>query len=146
VPEPGRRRSVLSGAEGFFAPTLAEVAALAVERMGESAVFVWRSVNCEGWRGPSAVWTSPDGLTWTPVPHDEAIFGGGDAAVWTSPDGVTWARVTHDEAVFGGDGNQWMVSVVAVGPGLVAVGCDVSGGDILDGDWDAAVWHWEPSQ
>jgi molecular chaperone DnaK len=107
----------------------------------------------------AAVWTSPDGLTWSRVPHDEAVFGGAnwqtmrsvvatssglvavghdnwDAAVWISPDAVTWARVPHDEDIFGGDYDQVMRSVVAVGSGLVAVGFDNSGGDD-----DAAVWN-----
>jgi len=123
--------------------------------------------------GNAAVWTSPDGFTWSRVPHDEAVFGGVgvqrmlsvtvagpglvavgydwpadtdlvDAAVWTSPDGVTWSRVPHDEAVFGGAGAQQMLSVTAGGPGLVAVGSDgpldeVDGqGDALAAD--AAVW------
>ena len=110
----------------------------------------------------AAVWTSPDGITWSRVPHDEAVFGGigaqamtsvtaggpglvvvgaddsggdPDAAVWTSPDGITWSRVPHDEAVFGGERFQTMNSVTAGGPGLVAVGTDESGGD-----GDAAVW------
>jgi hypothetical protein len=112
--------------------------------------------------GVAAVWTSPDGVTWTRVPHDEVVFGGDnwqamwslvaadsglvavgydnsggntDAAVWTSPDGVTWSRVPHDEGVFGGSGWQMMNSVVAASAGLVAVGYDWS-----DGDWDAAAW------
>ena len=50
-----------------------------------------------------------------------------DAAVWTSPDGVIWFRVPHDEAVFGGEGSQGMNSVTAGGPGLVAVGWNWSG-------------------
>jgi hypothetical protein len=110
----------------------------------------------------AAVWTSPDGLTWTRVPHDEAVFGGprnqrmvgvvggdagvvvvgfdesgddSDAAVWTSPDGVTWVRVVNPEAVLGGAGNQRMSGVVAAGGGLVAVGSDDSAGDS-----DAAAW------
>ncbi|GBE23505.1 MAG TPA: hypothetical protein ENH00_08070 [Actinobacteria bacterium] len=110
----------------------------------------------------AAVWTSPDGTTWTRVPPDEAIFGGigrqqmfsvaaggpglvavgsdssggdTDAAVWTSPDGLTWTKVPADATVFGGQGDQHMVSVAAGGPGLVAVGMDSSG----DGS-DAAVW------
>jgi hypothetical protein len=45
-----------------------------------------------------------------------------DAAVWTSPDGFTWSRVPHDEAIFGGEGAQRMASVTVGGPGLVAVG------------------------
>jgi len=120
--------------------------------------------------GGAAVWTSPDGLTWTRVPHDETVFGGpgtqfmasvvvggpglvavgfdesdgdNDAAVWTSPDGLTWTRVPHDKEVFGGPDNQVMVSVVAGGPGLVAVGSD---GASYGGDSDAAVWHWTPDQ
>jgi hypothetical protein len=109
-------------------------------------------VDQEG-EGSAAVWTSVDGLTWSRVPHDEAVFGGdgeqqmfsvtvggpglvavgfdapfgtsqGNAAVWTSPDGLTWARVPDDEALFGGDGRQRMLSVTAGGPGLVAVGSD----------------------
>jgi hypothetical protein len=92
----------------------------------------------------AAVWTSVDGITWSRVPHDEAVFGGGamrdvivggpglvavgdtgsengtDAVVWTSVGGITWSRVPHDEAVFGDD--RTMHSVIAGGPGLVAVG------------------------
>jgi hypothetical protein len=98
----------------------------------------------------AAVWTSVDGLTWSRVPHDEAMFGGGDeqrmtavavggpglvavgwfaneglydqgTAVWTSVDGRTWSRVPYDEAVWG-YGN--VTSVVPVDSGLVAVGAD----------------------
>ncbi|MEE8375419.1 MAG: hypothetical protein V3S26_03750 [Acidimicrobiia bacterium] len=112
----------------------------------------------------ATVWTSVDGITWSRVPHDEAVFGGGntmssvtrggaglvavgggagpeherdsgDAAVWTSVDGITWSRVPHDDSVFGGERQQQMASVVAGGPGLVAVGWDTSGGTP-----DAAVW------
>lgn len=102
----------------------------------------------------AAVWTSPDGLTWSRVPHDEAVFGRGGlemksvtaagqglvavgsdasyAAVWTSPDGFTWSRIPDDESVFAHETTQEMWSVTAGGPGLVAVGFDVSSG--------AAVW------
>ncbi len=109
--------------------------------------------------GPNgAAWTSVDGITWSRVPHDEAVFGGDasnwissvsatgagivavgsageDAAVWTSPDGVTWSRVRHDEEVFGGRPEGSMSTVIAGGPGLVAVG--YSG---WEGDNDATVW------
>jgi hypothetical protein len=123
----------------------------------------------------AAVWTSPDGFTWSRVPHDEAIFGGldeqrmesvtaggpglvavgsvtgelvawyaHDAAVWTSPDGFTWSRVPHDEAIFATGGENYpagaheerMLSVTAGGPGLVAVGFD----SVDDCGWDSAVW------
>ena len=83
-------------------------------------------------------------LSWSRVPHDEAVFGGAGeqsmfsvtvggpglvavggadpdtAAVWTSVDGITWSRVPHDEAIFGGGAE--MNSVTVGGPGLVAVG------------------------
>ncbi len=69
------------------------------------------------------------------VGYEGTRFGGlaegARAAVWTSIDGSTWSRVPHDELVFGGEGGQWMKSVTAGGPGLVAVGTDGSG---------AAVW------
>jgi hypothetical protein len=110
----------------------------------------------------AAAWTSPDGLNWSQVPHDEAIFGGADtqlmrsadamdlgivavaydklggdrdAAVWTSPDGFNWSRVPHDEAVFGGDHSQEMNAVAAMGSSLVAVGYQMAGGE-----QDAVVW------
>jgi hypothetical protein len=106
-----------------------------------------------GMEANAAVWTSPDGLVWQRVPHDEAVFGGPDnqvmqavaaggpglvavgydesggdrdAAVWTSVDGLNWTRVPHDEAVFGGSGAQWLSGVAAGGPGVVAVGYDAS--------------------
>ena len=110
----------------------------------------------------AAVWTSVDGVGWSRVSHDEAVFGGEsnqdmnsvvgtesgvvavgedwsggepDGAVWTSVDGVVWSRVAHDEAVFGGDDSQKIMSVTASASGYVAVGMDRSGGD-----FDAAVW------
>ena len=110
----------------------------------------------------AAVWTSVDGVAWSRVPHDEAVFGGAgfqeilnvtvggpglvavgldesggdrDATVWTSTDGLIWSHVRHDEVIFGGAGHQHMFSVAVGGPGLVAVGVDGSAGDR-----DGAVW------
>ena len=113
----------------------------------------------------AAVWTSPDGLAWTAVPDDEAVFADGYmssvtqggpglvavgqvgrpestvAAVWTSPDGLAWTRVPHDDAVFGGeDGNASMSSVTTGGPGLVAVGSDAPDVQSTRGAGGAAVW------
>jgi hypothetical protein len=113
----------------------------------------------------AAVWTSVDGITWSRVPHDQAVFGGATmlsvtvggpglvavgnsksggpdsvAAVWTSVDGVTWLRVPHDEAVFGGPDEQWMNEVIVGGPGLVAVGTDGRGAWDNNGGLVAAVW------
>ena len=113
-----------------------------------------------------AVWTSPDGLTWMRVPHDEDVFGGEgnqaahavthgdfgfvaagydaelagggadfDAAMWVSPDGERWSRVPHDEATFGGPDWQGTDTVIAGGPGLVALGWSED-----DGPYDVVVW------
>jgi hypothetical protein len=54
--------------------------------------------------------------------------------VWVSDDGYAWTRI-DDEAVFGGAGDQQILSVAAVGPGVVAVGYDTA-----DGDLDGAMW------
>ncbi len=114
--------------------------------------------------GDAAVWTSVDGITWLRVPDEAGVLGGpgdqtmwgvtaggpglvavgrvgadlnsdGDAAVWTSVDGITWLRVPDEAGVLGGPGDQVMFSVVAGGPGLVAVGIDR-----LEAEMDAAVW------
>jgi hypothetical protein len=37
---------------------------------------------------------------------------------------AVWSRIPADESIFGGRGTQWMESVTAGGPGLVAVGRD----------------------
>jgi len=117
----------------------------------------------------AAVWTSVDGIDWSRVPHDEAVFGdawmnsvtaggpglvavGADeerAVVWTSPDGIAWSRVPHDGAVFGGEEappaccGAGMSSVTVGGPGLVAVGSDfMRSMTLANGEWVivAAVW------
>jgi hypothetical protein len=108
---------------------------------GPGLVAVGRS------EGNAAVWTSPDGITWSRIPHDESAFGDSymtsvtaagpgvvavgqtgletgvgqspDAAVWTSVDGANWTRVPHDESVFGG---RYMAEVTVAGSGLVVVG------------------------
>lgn len=56
-----------------------------------------------------------------PGSTDDAV----SAVVWTSPDGLAWSRLPHDEATFGGSGAQVAFDVTAGGPGLVAVGGDV---------------------
>lgn len=71
--------------------------------------------------------------------------GGEDinAAVWTSDDGIAWSRVPPEEAVFGGSNDQGMTSVTAGGPGLVAVGYDGVhdwGENRYANGLDAAVW------
>ena len=85
----------------------------------------------------AAVWTSPDGKTWTRVADDPAFagaamygvtggsaglaavgFGGSSAAIWTSPDGLTWTRVP-DLPDFA---KSQAVSVAAHGATFVVVG------------------------
>jgi hypothetical protein len=110
----------------------------------------------------AAVWTSPEGITWSRVPGHEAIFddaamravtAGGpglvavgdsadDAAVWTSSDGITWSRVPHSEAVFGDAG---MNGVTAGGPGLVAVG-DQGGSAGVWTSLDGIIWSRAPQE
>jgi hypothetical protein len=103
--------------------------------------------------GVAVVWTSPDGINWTRVPHDEEVFGGegfqkmssvtvggpglvvvgeyeldntGRALVWHSPDGLSWTRVPYDEAIFGPDASvdpdQAMSDIATLDFGLVAIG------------------------
>lgn len=63
-----------------------------------------------------------------------------NAAVWTSVDGVTWSRVPHTDAIFGrADDRNYteLESVTVGGPGLVAVGGSWSG---VAGQGGAAVW------
>jgi hypothetical protein len=90
----------------------------------------------------AAMWTSPDGRTWTRIALDETVFGGyrisaltagpdGYAAIgvggteivaWTSPDGLEWARtsvVTLEPDSIGGIA----INGLTHGPsGFVAVG------------------------
>jgi hypothetical protein len=141
--------------------------------VGSDGIGVWVLTSSDQDFDPvdadAAVWTSSDGITWSRVPHDEAVFGGegghvmlsvtsrgpglvavgaassvdtgdkpsnADAAVWVSVDGFTWSRVPHDPEVFAVSDRDWMASVIAGGPGLVAVG---STGDVQT-THNAAVW------
>ena len=68
--------------------------------------------------GPGGL-RDPDGL----FPQGDSMF----AAVWVSPDGSSWSRVPHDPAVFGGSGDQMMLGVAGTSSGVVAVGFDDHG-------------------
>ena len=59
-----------------------------------------------------------------------------DAAVWTSPDGSTWSKVPPQPDVLGGPAFQVMTSVAAGGPGLVAA----TGSDAGRSDGRLSVW------
>lgn len=119
----------------------------------------WEPDSYSDWDSDAAVWISIDGISWTRVLHNEAVFGGegpqtmnsvtaggfglvavgsaeGNAAVWTSPDGIAWTRIPHDESLFG---DSYMTSVTTAGPGVVAVG--QTGLETRMGQSpDAAVW------
>ncbi len=155
---PRTRKPVLVAAAAFTVVVAVGVAAALVAAGSED-----RSLATTPQTTTPTPTTTPllSSLSWSRVPHDEAVFGGageqsmssvtvggpglvavgtdGDAAVWTSPDGITWSRVAHDEMVFGGAG---MSSVTVGGPGLVAVGTDgalFDQGHLLEYG-DAAVW------
>jgi hypothetical protein len=83
-------------------------------RVPDQAVF-----GGKGAQVMMAVSTGPSGLV--AVGYD-AARDDDDAAVWTSSDGITWSRVPRDQAIFGGAGDQIMNDVTQAGPGLVAVG------------------------
>ncbi|MGH2818078.1 MAG: adenylate/guanylate cyclase domain-containing protein [Actinomycetota bacterium] len=111
----------------------------------------------------AAAWISRDGVEWSRVEHDEAVFGGSqnqvlqrvtatatgfvavgsdssggdhDAAVWFTSDGVSWVREGLEQQTLGGDADQQMRDAVSLEDGrVVAVGYDG-----LKGDYDAAAW------
>ncbi len=72
--------------------------------------------------------------------------------VWTSVDGINWSRVPHDEAVFEAPPRPELLmnSVTAGGPGLVAVGAntvhDFWATHNNSGESDVAVWVAAPGE
>jgi hypothetical protein len=104
----------------------------------------------DGYRSDGAVWTSPDGRTWSRVEAEPSVFGDTDTerdqvitdvvagpthlvavgvdgrpgdfdgAVWLSSDGLAWERVS--DHVFEGAGNQAIHAVVHTSDLAVAVG------------------------
>ena len=116
----------------------------------------------------AGVWTSRNGVKWTPV-IDEDLGGEGgqqisavhtaggrliavgfeygtdgsyDGAIWTSQDGSEWSRL--DPTMFEETGQQLIKGIVGGTRGLplVAVGCedDLERCDVAGQDSDAAVW------
>ena len=156
-------RSVTRGGPGLVA--------VGADGIWGDGFFGWQSSG--DFVGAAAVWTSVDGLTWSRVAHEEAVFGGAGglmnsvssggpglvavgseasdddlhAAVWTSVDGINWSRVAHDDAVFAGELWREMHSVTFGGRGLVAVGgagADPCCRGILVNASDGAVWVATP--
>ena len=142
------------GPQGMNSVTVGGPGLVAVGVGAGRRISQWEENRTLTWQVHAPVWTSVDGLTWSRVAHDEAVFGGlgaegqgissviaagpglvavgdvrdggqgSDAAVWTSVDGITWSRVPHDMTLVGGTGSQRMYSVTVTGAGLVAVGVD----------------------
>lgn len=123
------------------------------------------NVNCGNEPVRALVWTSSDGLRWTPIGGQASFDGGGmaavtrggpgyvaagsaggHAAIWTSTDGDAWSRVP-DGPMFGPDTDpSFPVAVVGVAARedvVVAVGMDMSdgGGSVLAW-WSADGQSW----
>ena len=59
-----------------FEPGGAEMMRVAADTVGQRLVAVGVDLHLEGEQTAAAVWFSVDGLSWTRVPHDDAVFGG----------------------------------------------------------------------
>ena len=134
--------------------------------LGTPFGFVAAGFEVIGREADAAVWTSPDGRSWSRL-DDPALGGDGtqritslvvgpeglvaggtnftltrfgvyqlDARVWLSTDGTSWSAV--DDPTFGGEGWQYITSIVSGPDGLVAPGGDLLGRPGEDND--AAVW------
>ena len=149
---PGEIRDVAAGGPGFVA--------VGRDDSGEGGAAAWTSTDGETWTrapdspafrlgametvsrgGPGLV---AAGWIYRPeAPPDRAKI----AAFWTSRDGVTWERAPHNaDLEIGGDvidgWNNGVRTIVAGGPGLIAVGATDRGGAVwtsTDGvDWRLA--------
>ncbi len=118
--------------ETTVAPTTSTTAAFI-----EPPVISWVRVESDAFGGSGDVWIN-DVTAGGPglVAVGGVLFAPDSpyqAAIWYSADGIDWSRVPHDEQLFG---DALIGSVVAGGPGFVAVG----NADGLDEDGSAAVW------
>ena len=137
--------SIAVGVETATGQRFGDRLPFANETLGGAAVGPF-AVGAGPLRG--AVWTSPDGLSWSRLPDsqlpqqpDERVrlhavtagpeglvavgWGEGeliDPAVWTSPDGEAWTVTSDPERVLRGQGGQYMADVIADQSGVVAVG------------------------
>ena len=166
--ESGQQAAVWMSADGLTWTRLAGESDLAVANgvindlvvAGPGLVAVGAAGTEEGFID-AAVWTSPDGLEWSRVPHDPDVFGGpwiggmsavaagpaglvaggyaqpySQAAVWASADGLEWSLLPQDDPLFGSSTSYASVAdVTAFGGGFAAVGY-VEDGEIRG----AAVW------
>lgn len=111
--------------------------------------LTWQSVTPEPFGGPDEPFVADiidtgSGLVAVGSVNHEQV--GERAAVWTSVDGVSWSRVPEDPAVFGADPGIGMDHVVAGGPGLVAVGSHWPDGSVVWTSVDGQTWTRVPEQ
>jgi hypothetical protein len=96
------------------------------------------------WQGMWAVASAPSGLV--AVGYERMHWF---AAIWHSADGLTWSRVAADEALFGSPAYPEIRAIVATDSGFVAVGSvSPSGGSPGPAVWvslDGAVWTRVPA-
>ncbi len=112
--------------------------------------------------GRFALWSSPNGRTWSELPAAErvissspgarinalladgsAIYAAGsigsgpstDAAVWTSGNGLEWYLVGSTQTAFGGYGSRVIYSLSPLQTGLVAVGAVNNGAGWVPASW-----------
>jgi hypothetical protein len=78
---------------------------------------------------------APTADGWVAVGSAEDSGQPTDAAVWNSADGLEWTRVYADNAIFGGPDRQAMVGVATLESGAVAVGWDASTGSARGAAW-----------
>lgn len=123
-----------------------------VEGITAIAPMVWTRIadpSLSGGDGPQSMMDVAVGGGVAVAVGFDSSGGDDDAAVWYTLDGVTWSRVAHDEAVFGGVGYQRMLGVAASESGFVAVGFEGDAADSSDtnsvtfqsSESHAAVWR-----
>jgi hypothetical protein len=93
-----------------------------VTQVGSGVIAVgraWASSDSGSFTGhdsAASVWVSDDGLTWTWMGYDEAVFGSEDNTTSLLSDGPVFS-----------ESRQFMTSVIYTDRGVVAVGADWSG-------------------
>lgn len=146
----------------LYSPDLAaDSSSLGDVVVGGPGLVAVGSVGAEDGGSDAAVWTSRDGLRWSRIPHDAAVFGGtgnegikavaagsdglvavgykhpySEGAVWVSTDGLEWSRAPHNAELFGPPSFRSLEDVATFDGGFIAVGSVWS-----DGSPHAAVWQ-----
>lgn len=113
--------------DAVFNPTTGIDMMWSITRGGPGFVAVGRTLIRDDGRDPIP-WEL-DLAYWQNLgPHnllEDGLRNLGEPALWISEDGLSWSRLP-DIALSGSDGGGVIESVIAGGPGLVAVGADIS--------------------